>query len=85
MREQHTNSPKLTNTHPTFVQPSPGTTSQTAKLNATHNTDLATSLWYYFGHVMDQVDGNQKVHPFQVNTTVPAATREQIFDGTNDA
>lgn len=35
---------------------------------------------------MDQVDGNQKVHPFQANTAVlPAATREQIFDETNDA
>ncbi|KYN19435.1 hypothetical protein ALC57_08202 [Trachymyrmex cornetzi] len=33
--------------------PPAGAASQTAKLDATHNTGLAISLWYYFGHVME--------------------------------
>ncbi|KYM81308.1 hypothetical protein ALC53_08216 [Atta colombica] len=33
--------------------PPAGAASQTAKLDATHNTGSAISLWYYFGHVME--------------------------------
>ncbi|KYN03681.1 hypothetical protein ALC62_05377 [Cyphomyrmex costatus] len=33
--------------------PPAGAASQTAKLDATHNTGPAISLWYYFGHVME--------------------------------
>ncbi|KYN34984.1 hypothetical protein ALC56_10711 [Trachymyrmex septentrionalis] len=33
--------------------PPAGAASQTAKLDATHNTGSTISLWYYFGHVME--------------------------------
>jgi len=54
LRANNTQTPLTppTNTRCTFVQPA-GAASQTAKLDATHNTGPATSLWYYFGHVME--------------------------------